>query len=142
MKLYTLTRFARTGDGVLGRLGEWYTLEEEDLGNQRNISCIPAGVYLCIRHFYAHGGYETFEVTGVPGRSGILIHAGNTEEDTEGCILLGKSLGVIQRVDEDTKASTFKLAVLDPKTAVTEFLKSMEGIEQFILRIVYYSEPS
>src|SRR5690606_32106180 len=45
----TLTRFASTPDGVLGRLGPWCTLEEEALGNRPNVSCIPAGTYLCRR---------------------------------------------------------------------------------------------
>lgn len=33
----------------------------------------------------------------VPGRSGILIHSGNTIDDSWGCILLGKKTGHLDR---------------------------------------------
>ena len=101
MRSLTLTRFAKTRDGILGRLGPWVTLEEEDRGNQRNISAIPPGAYVCRRSRYHAGGYDTYEVTDVPGRSRILFHIGNTEEDTAGCILLGERLGVLPLADED-----------------------------------------
>ena len=60
------------------------TLELGYQGNQRNISCIPLGLYHCIfedRHYHVYS---------VPGRSGIEIHSGNTTGDTRGCILLGE----------------------------------------------------
>lgn len=34
--------------------------------------------------------FETFEVMSVPGHQGILLHVGNFNEDSSGCILLGK----------------------------------------------------
>lgn len=66
------------------------TLEPPDIENARNVSSIPAQQYDCKR--YASERYpDTFEVCDVPGRSGILFHAGNTVDDTAGCILLGRS---------------------------------------------------
>lgn len=63
---------------------------------------IPAGVYpLKLREFGGftekykrrfpkfHGGM--IEVCNVPGFTGILIHCGNTDEDTMGCLLLGQA---------------------------------------------------
>ena len=45
--------------------------------NQKSISCIPAGEYIC-RRYSSEKYKDTFEVTDVPGRSYILFHVGNT----------------------------------------------------------------
>lgn len=66
------------------------TLERHWLDNRRNISAIPPGTYECIK--YSGSKFkDVFLVKDVPDRSGILIHAGNTLADTEGCILVGDS---------------------------------------------------
>lgn len=56
--------------------------------NARNISCIPDGSYRVIKATSPRFG-RCFYIKDVPGRSGILIHPGNTRRDTEGCILPG-----------------------------------------------------
>ena len=57
---------------------------------------LPRGVtYKCVRgmHQLEHGPrFETFEVTGVPGHSGILLHRGNFNKDSNGCVLLGSAV--------------------------------------------------
>ncbi|BCS89968.1 DUF5675 family protein [Pseudodesulfovibrio sediminis] len=68
------------------------TLEPEDRGNAQNVSCIPEGDYVVKRVNSPKYG-DTFEITGVPGRSHILLHPGNTETDTKGCVLLGRNFG-------------------------------------------------
>lgn len=50
---------------------------------------IPAGKYTCVKTRYIKGGYDTFEIM-VPGHSRILFHKGNTEADSDGCVLLGE----------------------------------------------------
>lgn len=134
-KHLTLERFAKTSHGVLGRLGPFRTLERQDLGNKPNVSCIPAGTYTCRRSFFNRGGYPTFEVTGVPGRSLILFHVGNTEGDSNGCILIGREFGVLNVTDPATKATAPKIATLTSKDAFAAFMKSLEGVESFTLTI-------
>lgn len=71
------------------------TLEEPWRNNQRGRSCIPPSTYKWfIRTSWKHGGnshrdYDVPELVGVPNRSNVQIHIGNTLADTEGCILVG-----------------------------------------------------
>ena len=94
-----LERFASTPFGVFGRLTvrgfECYTVERPWLGNRPWVSCIPAGGYGIGRKRYNRGGYDALEVEGVPERSSILIHVGNTMDDVQGCIAVGGGLGYI-----------------------------------------------
>ena len=72
------------------------TLERPDEGNKPRISSIPAGRYKCVRHGWEPNSTVKFKnvwrLLDVPGREAILIHAGNTIRDTEGCILVGKGV--------------------------------------------------
>jgi len=65
-----------------------YTLELPDLGNQQNISCIPEGEYE-VHRIYSPKFGKCFHLQAVPGRTEILIHKGNYNKDTHGCILVG-----------------------------------------------------
>ena len=75
------------------------TLENPWVDNQRNISCIPEGVYpvrLRLPRESATRDYLHLLVQEVPNRDWILFHRGNTAKDTSGCILVG--LGTEQDV--------------------------------------------
>lgn len=79
--------------GVLHFIGQApfaLTLELPWRDNERQVSAIPAGHYRVQRVQSPKFG-DTFEVTGVEGRSHILFHKGNTTADTNGCILVGSS---------------------------------------------------
>ena len=68
------------------------TLENPWQDNQRNISCIPEGVYpvrLRLPRESATRDYLHLLVQEVPNRDWILFHRGNTAKDTSGCILVG-----------------------------------------------------
>lgn len=68
------------------------TLELPDLLNQSQVSCIPAGEYLCQWTLSPRLNIYTYEVLSVPGRSGIRIHAANFFHQIQGCIALGDSV--------------------------------------------------
>lgn len=73
------------------------TIERPWLDNQRNISCIPNGEYLCkYLASSTSGKYKgVYHLQAVPNRSGILIHAGNFMEHSTGCIILGMRSGIL-----------------------------------------------
>jgi len=96
-----LDREASDLDGTYGTLKlpdgtVFQTLELPWKDNASRVSCIPTGVYKCAKRQTSSFG-QAYEVYGVPGRSAILIHAGNSagsaehgkKADSQGCILLG-----------------------------------------------------
>lgn len=88
-----LKRVAYTKQGTFGVLlidgiPQFVTLEDPDNNNAQGISCIPTGTYNVVPHD-SDKFPNTYHVTTVPERGSILIHSGNTINDTEGCILLG-----------------------------------------------------
>lgn len=90
-----LMRLSKSEKGVKGVLLKdgiplCYTLEDPDNDNQVGISCILTGTYNCIPHS-GPKFKNVWLLENVPGRSAILIHAGNTIADTQGCILVGLS---------------------------------------------------
>tara|TARA_Y100000310_G_scaffold219808_1_gene221230 strand:+ start:2410 stop:2853 length:444 start_codon:yes stop_codon:yes gene_type:complete len=137
-----LTRFAYTPDGVFGRWGRFQTVEEEWRDNAPRISCIPTGIYRCVRSMFHRGGYATYEITNVPGRSLIKVHRANTEEDLLGCIGLGLSLGVLRVKDEDSGQMAHKLAALASRKAHDAWMASLAGVNEFQLHVVDYTEPA
>lgn len=66
-----------------------WTLELPWRDNAPGISCIPLGAYGVFMTLSTRFKREMPRLIGVPGRLGVLIHSGNTDHDTEGCILVG-----------------------------------------------------
>jgi len=65
------------------------TCEDPWNDNKTSISCIPYGEYSVNK--YSSPKYpDVWIINNVPKRTAILIHAGNTIKDTQGCVLVGE----------------------------------------------------
>jgi hypothetical protein len=107
-----LNRLKQHGDAVIGEIEQdgqkYYTLEDiKDI--------ISEGTYRLEPH--THGKWELCPrlLPDPEGRSGILIHAGNTTEDTRGCILIGS------HVEFDDKEAK----VLNSRIALKKFMEML-----------------
>jgi len=130
MKKLKLVRVSEYKDATLGVLcldarPMFVTLEDRWFDNEKQLSCIPAGKYKIKRHDSPKFG-KVYLVCDVPNRSHILIHAGNTKEDTHGCILLGMMYGLLGT----------NVAVLSSRAAFEQFMLAMNNEEEATLEIV------
>jgi hypothetical protein len=130
MKQLRLTRVGEHQDAMFGVLAidgrpVCVTLEDKWRNNERMISCIPKGKYVIKRHKSPKFG-ECFKVENVPNRSEILIHAGNTDADTHGCILLGTMFGMVGEkagiLSSRSAMSSFNLLMLNEIEAELEIV--------------------
>lgn len=113
-------RFNSGSDDTLGRLyinGKMmcFTIEDEHRDIKvKGETRIPAGTYKVGKRyspkFSPKFGHDMLWVKDVPGFEYILIHTGNTEKDTEGCLIVGKKIGSLEN----------RRAVLDSKQAYKE----------------------
>jgi hypothetical protein len=136
-------KLVRTSTGDQGTLGvacvngdTFVSLELPWRENNRSVSCIPPGIYLCTLITSKKYG-EVYYVNDVPNRSGILIHAGNfagdlhkgLRSDSKGCILLGNTQGSLGG----------QQCILESRKALKRFMQVMCR-KDFLLEI--YNQPS
>ena len=112
--------------GVLinGNIPFAVTLEPAWEDNKKGISCIPSGPYSCKRVKSPKFG-DTFEILDVEGRTHILFHKGNSERNTQGCVLIAEEFGKLNG----------KAAVLASGRGFTEFMSILKEIDEFDLII-------
>ena len=130
MKIIELMRLEESWQGTIGVLKIdkevfSFCLEPADRLNAPDISCIPTGQYMCQRIKSPKFG-ETFAITDVPNRTNILFHAGNTKDDTLGCVILGQTVGKLKG----------QRAVLNSGATFKEFLHIMDDDQTFHLTII------
>ena len=101
-----------------------FTLELPDLDNQKNISCIPSGIYQAKKRFSPGKKYEVIEYINVPNRTYIQIHKGNFTRQLLGCQAVGDSIKFVDNddiLDVTNSETTFeKLMSLLPETFIIE----------------------
>ena len=98
------------------------TLENPWLNNQPFISCIPLGEYI-VKTYSSNKYPNVWELQDVEGRSYILIHSGNIEEHTQGCILVGRKWGFLGE----------NIAVLDSRNTLEKLRSILD--DEFLLNI-------
>lgn len=126
MRTARLIRFRTDTKGTHGIIvldtGHRYlTIEPELNDNYKSISCIPTGQYEVDWEPSSKYG-ACYWVKDVAGRSYIKIHSGNTEDDTEGCIILGlgvaltgvkSSKAAVSAFENTFRKQSFRLTIVD-----------------------------
>lgn len=104
-----LKRYSENDESTLGLIfidGEFFVYSLEDEGREKKVmheTRIPAGTYKLV--LVTSGNHDAryskmfpeihkgmLLLQDVPGFTGILIHIGNTDDDTSGCILVGNTV--------------------------------------------------
>lgn len=104
--------------------GVWQCFTLEDCVRDVKIkgqTAIPSGRYRITMETSPRFGPDTITVNDVPDFIGVRVHAGNDEDDTEGCPLVGKV-----RADASILQSRAALAELKPK--IKEALDNREDV--------------
>lgn len=124
-----LVRDKTSGNSTTGKLYvngvfECYTLEDEVRDKKLpGITAIGTGKYKVIIDMSNRFKRLLPLLLNVPNFAGVRIHPGNTSEDTEGCILVGQSIQVInnQNFLNASRAAFNKLfnKMQDTKTPIT-----------------------
>ncbi len=124
----TLNRIAKKSKYTIGKLyidGEYFcdTIEDTDRGLTQTMTdaqikskkvhgqtAIPTGTYKVIISYSNKFKRQMPLLLNVPGFLGIRIHSGNTEKDTEGCLIVGKNKVVGKVIEsKDTYNKLFSM---------------------------------
>ena len=120
-------RLHRTDNSTIGELTidgkfECYTLEDKERDVKiKGDTAIPKGTYKVIINQSNRFKRLLPLLIGVPNFEGVRIHAGNSNHDTEGCILVGQN----RSVDYITKS----------RKAFDSLFKKMQGAKNITITI-------
>jgi hypothetical protein len=122
--LIRIIRLEQSDEGALGSLvlkgALFCTTLEPDEGDPVKHQ-IPAGRYPCKR-FHGVKWPDTYEII-VPGHTAVLFHAGNTEEATQMCVILGQYPGKLKMGAAESRA------ILNSGNTFKNFMAYMNGKE-------------
>lgn len=122
-------RVAKKATYTIGKMyidGKYFcdTLEDKDRGLTQstllttiksikvpNQTAIPTGTYKVIVNKSPKFGRMLPRLLNIPGFDGILIHRGNTDKDTSGCILIGENK-IVGKVINSTEYETKLVNIL------------------------------
>jgi hypothetical protein len=121
-----LVTFCLSGMGTFSVLSfsgfSCYTVERPWIDNEKNISCVPPGIYplrmrasAVVSKTTKRKYLEGWEICEVPGREWIMLHVANTAEDVEGCVGVGDTLGVVDN----------KWAVMNSMKTFDQFMRAL-----------------
>ena len=119
----TFTEKSTIGSLYVNGIFFCYTLEDKDrkleAGGVKEYAktAIPRGKYKVINSFSNRFKKYLPELVNVPQFAGIRIHAGNTAEHSEGCILVGS-----------TKAVDF---IGNSKVTFDKLMKAIQAVEKY-----------
>ncbi|MDR1984985.1 MAG: DUF5675 family protein [Prevotellaceae bacterium] len=135
-----LRRIARKATYTIGKLyvdGKYFcdTLEDVDRGLRQSMplceikrvkvmhqTAIPTGTYKVIVNVSPAKQRLLPRLLDVPGFEGILIHRGNTDKDSSGCILVGENK-VVGKVLNSTQYELRLMEILKGKTNIEITIK-------------------
>ena len=117
-KTFILRRIWKNEAGVWGTLIDYKKDQPFAVTLENDYYAIPAGMYE-LQKYSSKKFKKTYEVTGVPGRTKIIIHKGNIEAHTKGCILIG------EQFEDDS--------ILYSSHGFIEFMNRMNDTEKGIL---------
>ena len=110
-----MIRVTRTTKGTKGTVGQMQLGREviavtlEDPTGEGK-GPIPAGTYRIVLSYSERFQQLLPELLGVPGFTGIRIHAGNTSADTAGCLLVGRYVAGEGEIGDSRRALGVLLA--------------------------------
>jgi hypothetical protein len=89
------------------------------------VTKVGPGEYQCVRSHYHKGNYDCWQIVGngiTPERR-ILIHKGNLEDDSDGCLLIGEQFGMLHG----------KPGILQSGAGFAELMSTTQGVDEFPL---------
>ncbi len=134
--LFELVRVAVLPEGAFGVLKHAglpfaVTLERTyPFAGGLQMTKIPIGRHRCVPTWFLRGAYRTFEILA-EGHTRLLFHRGNLEADTDGCVLVAESFGLLQGTP----------GILDSSNGFAEFMR-LAGDQAFDLAVGEWKAPA